>query len=263
MSATPSTRPRVAVFKLASCDGCQLQLLSLEDELLTLTEHVEIVHFAEATSNTDPHGDYDLAIVEGSVSTAAQLEELRSIRARSKQLLTIGACATSGGIQALRNWADVEAYKAIVYATPAYVDTLATSTAIAEHVAVDYELRGCPIDKRQLLEVITALLVVRRPQIRDESVCAECKRRGTVCVLVTSDEPCIGPVTHAGCGALCPSFARGCFGCYGPKEQAATSPLAARFRADGMIPAEALRRFRSFTGYAPAFKKESERHGDG
>jgi coenzyme F420-reducing hydrogenase gamma subunit len=253
-------RPRVGVFKLASCDGCQLQLLSLEDELLALTDALDVVHFPEASSRTDPHGTFDVALVEGSVSTPAQLEELRSLRARARKLVTIGACATAGGVQALRNFADHDAYRALVYPSPAYVASLATSTPVAAHVAVDVELRGCPIDKRQLLEALVALTVGRRPQIRDESVCAECKRRGVVCVLVASDEPCLGPVTHAGCGALCPAFARGCYGCFGPKEQAATEALTARFTRDGMVPAEALRRYRGFTGWADAFRRESERH---
>jgi coenzyme F420-reducing hydrogenase gamma subunit len=253
-------RPRVGVFKLASCDGCQLQVLSLEDELLELAEVFDIAHFPEASSRSEPHGAFDVALVEGSVSTPAQLEELRGLRARTRRLVTIGACATSGGIQALRNFADHDAYRSLVYPTPAYVASLATSTPVAAHVPVDFELRGCPIDKRQLLEVLLALVIGRRPQVRDEAVCSECKRRGVVCVLVASDEPCLGPVTHAGCGALCPAFARGCYGCFGPKERAATGPLADRFTADGMVRAEALRRFRAFTGWAEAFRAESERH---
>ncbi len=250
----------MGVFKLASCDGCQLTLLGCEDELLALAERVEIAHFPEATSRLDPHGTFDLVLVEGSVSAPFQRAELLSIRARAKKLVTIGACATSGGVQALRNGRDVKGFIASVYATPEYISTLDDSTPVSAHVPVDYELRGCPIDKRQLIEVLTALLVGRRPNIRDESVCMECKRQGNMCVLVTRDEPCLGPVTHAGCGALCPSFDRGCYGCFGPKEQAKTSALAARFQRDGMVPVELVRRFRGITAGAEAFKKEGERH---
>lgn len=260
MAEETRRRPRLGVFKLASCDGCQLQLLHCEDELLAIAGAIDIVNFAEATSRPDDGGELDLTLVEGSVSTPWQLEHLREIRARSRFLVTIGACATAGGIQALRNWRDVDEFVRVVYAEPSYIDTLATSTPVKENVAVDYELRGCPIDKGQLVEVITAFLVGRRPRVRDESVCMECKRRGTVCVLVTSDEPCLGPVTHAGCGALCPTYARGCYGCFGPKERAGTTSLAARFAADGMVPEERLRRFRGITGWAPAFRRESERH---
>jgi len=253
------SKPRVGVFKLASCDGCQLQLLSCEDELLALTGVIDIVFFAEATSRRDDGGPFDLTLVEGSISAQWQLDHLRQIRERSRFLVSIGACATAGGIQALRNFRDVDEYVRIVYANPDYIDTLATSTPISDHVNVDYELRGCPIDKGQLLEVITAFLVGRKPRVRNESVCMECKRRGNVCVLVTSDEPCLGPVTHAGCGALCPSYDRGCYGCFGPKERAGVRALSERLAADGMVSEERLRRFRSFTGWADAFREESER----
>lgn len=255
-------KPRIGVYKLASCDGCQLQILHAADSLLPLAGAVDIVRFAEASSRVDDEGPLDVALIEGSVSTEAQREELLHLRARSRALVTIGACATAGGIQALRNWRDVDEIVAQVYAEPAFIDTLADSTPIADHVPVDFALRGCPVDRGQLFEVITALLVGRSPSIRDEAVCLECKRRGTTCVLVTSDDPCLGPVTHAGCGALCPTFGRGCYGCFGPKERAATVPLAGRFAADGMVPEARLRRFRSFTGWAPAFRAESERHDE-
>lgn len=255
-------KPRLAVFKLASCDGCQLQLLDLEDELLAIAGAVDIAFFAEGTSREDDGEPFDVTLVEGSISAEWQREEILEIRERSRFLMTIGACATAGGIQTLRNFADVDEFVRIVYARPDYIDTLATSTPIADHVKVDYQLRGCPIDRYQLLEVITALLVGRAPGIRDESVCMECKRRGTVCVLVASDEPCLGPVTHAGCGALCPAYDRGCYGCFGPKERAATGALSRRFADDGMVPAERLRRFRGFTGWAPAFREQSEREDD-
>lgn len=251
-------KPRLAVLKLASCDGCQLQLLHCEDELLLLANRVETVLFNEATSRRDDGGPVDLTLVEGSVSTAEQLAQLRDIRQRSRYLVSIGACATAGGIQALRNFRDVDEFIRIVYAEPSYIDTLATSTPVADHVKVDFELRGCPIDKGQLLEVITAFLVGRKPAVRNESVCMECKRSGHECILVTRAEPCLGPVTHAGCGALCPGFNRGCYGCFGPKERAAASALAARFAADGMVPEERLRRFRGIAGWAKAFREASE-----
>jgi sulfhydrogenase subunit delta len=252
-------RPRLGVLKLASCDGCQLTLLGCEDELLALGDKVDIAHFPEASSRTDPHGRFDVVLVEGSVSAEWQREELLSMRARTKLLVTLGACATSGGVQALRNGRDIQEFVRAVYASPEYISTLEGSSPVSAHVAVDYELRGCPIDKRQLLEVLTALLVGRRPAIRDESVCMECKRRGNVCVLVAHGEPCLGPVVHAGCGALCPTFARGCYGCFGPKESPAIAALAARLRALGVAPSELVRRFRGISGAAPAFAEEAAR----
>ena len=209
-------RPRLAVFKFASCDGCQLSLLDCEDEILAVAGAVEIANFPEASSIM-LEGPYDLALVEGSITTAHDAERIKQVRAQSKVLVTIGACATSGGVQALRNFADVDGFIRAVYASPQYISTLATSTPIADHVPVDFELRGCPINKQQLVEVISAYLAGRKPQIASHSVCIECKRRGTTCVMVKGT-PCLGPVTHAGCGAICPAFARGCYGCYGPME---------------------------------------------
>ncbi len=254
------SRPRLGVFKLASCDGWQLTLLDCEDELLAVAGALEIVRFAEASSRADDGDPLDLTLIEGSVSTPEQLALVHRLRARSTRLVTIGACATAGGIQALRNWADSKEFLSVVYARPEYIDSLATSTPVAAHVPVDFELRGCPIAKEQLLELLTAMLAGRRPGIRNESVCMECKRLGNVCVTVARGEPCLGPVTHTGCGALCPSYDRRCYGCFGPRERANTGSLAAWFLREGMVPAEALRRFRGINGWSEAFRKESERH---
>ncbi len=236
-------------------------MLSLEDELLALAARVDIAYFAEASSVLDDSEPFDLTLIEGSVSTPEHAALVRELRARSRVLVTIGACATAGGIQALRNWADHREFLRVVYASPQYIDTLATSTPIAEHVSVDFELRGCPIDKGQLLELITAFLIGRKPAIRDESVCMECKRAGNVCVMVARGEPCLGPVTHAGCGALCPSYDRGCYTCFGPRENANTASMARWLsKEEAMSEDEIKRRFRSFTGWSGPFREESERH---
>ncbi|WP_199547244.1 oxidoreductase [Streptomyces sp. N35] len=246
------TAPTLAVFKLASCDGCQLTLLDCEDELLGLAGQVEIAHFLEASSAVRP-GPYDLALVEGSVTTTRDAERVREIRSASKHLVTVGACATAGGIQALRNFADVAEYRRTVYARPDYIETLATSTPVSAHVSVDFELRGCPIDKGQLLEVLTAFLSGRKPDIPDQSVCFACKRRGLVCVTVAHGTPCLGPVTHAGCGALCPAFGRGCYGCFGPQQDAALPVLVPLLRRDGLDERATTRLLRTFN--AAAFDK--------
>ena len=225
--------PTLAVWKFASCDGCQLTLLDCEDELLTLAGQVKIAHFLEASSSPEP-GPYDLSLVEGSITTRQDEQRIRQVREWSKALVTIGACATSGGIQALRNFGDVDEFRRAVYASPQYIDTLTTSTPISSHVPVDFELRGCPIDKRQLIEVISAFLIGRRPDIPDTSVCSECKRRGLTCVMVADGTPCLGPVTHAGCGALCPAVGRGCYGCFGPMTGANLPALSSQLRQCGM-----------------------------
>jgi coenzyme F420-reducing hydrogenase gamma subunit len=252
-------KPRLAVWKFASCDGCQLSLLDLEDELLEIAGAIEIAHFLEASRAT-MEGPYDLSLVEGSVTTPHDAQRILEVRRQSKFLVTIGACATAGGIQALRNFRNVEEFIAQVYARPDYIDTLATSTPISDHVRVDFELRGCPINKRQLFEVITAFLAGRRPGISSEAVCMECKRAGQVCVTVAHGTPCLGPVTHAGCGALCPGYHRGCYGCYGPKETPNTASLSRRLHDLGMDARSIRRIYRNFNANAPEFREESERH---
>jgi coenzyme F420-reducing hydrogenase gamma subunit len=259
MTMQRDDRPKLAVWKLASCDGCQLSLLDLEDELLAIAERLDIAYFMEASAATVA-GPYDLSLVEGSITTPADAARILEIRRASRRLVTIGACATAGGIQALRNFQDVRGFLSLVYARPEFITTLATSTPIAAHVAVDFELQGCPIDKRQLLEVLSAFLAGRRPAIGNYGVCVECKRRGNVCVMVSRGVPCLGPVTHAGCGALCPTYLRGCYGCFGPAESPNPPSLAGACAECGIDEAGLVRAFRTFNASAPAFRAESERH---
>ena len=251
-------RPKVAVWKFASCDGCQLTLLNCEEELLAVAGEVEIAYFLEA-SRAVVRGPYDLSLVEGSISTPHDAARIQQVRRVSRVLVTIGACATAGGIQALRNFADVEAWRALVYAHPDYVETLATSTPVAALVAVDFELRGCPINKGQLVEVLTAFLHRRRPAIPTGSVCLECKRRGTVCVMVAAGTPCLGPITQAGCGAICPAYQRGCYGCFGPMETPNATALADWWKHLGVPDGDIARALRTFNAWAEPFRTESER----
>jgi coenzyme F420-reducing hydrogenase gamma subunit len=251
-------KPKLAVWKFASCDGCQLSVLSCEDELLALAERITIAYFPEASSAVI-RGPYDLSLVEGSITTPHDAERIRKIRAESRSLVTLGACATAGGIQALRNFRDVKEFMSIVYARPEYISTLEKSTAIAAHVKVDFELRGCPVNKVQLVEVISAFLQRRAPAVPPHSVCLDCKRKGIVCVMVARGVPCMGPVTHTGCGVLCPSYTRGCYGCFGPKENPNTQSLAEWFVGLGDSRESVMRAFRTFNSDAPAFREESER----
>ncbi|HEY3413777.1 MAG TPA: oxidoreductase [Armatimonadota bacterium] len=254
-----SSKPKLAVWKFASCDGCQLSLLDCEDELLAVAGAVDIANFPEA-SRTVVKGPYDVSLVEGSITTPHDAERIHHVRRNSRYLITIGACATAGGIQALRNFSDVKAYTRYVYASPQYIETLNKSTPIRDHVFVDFELRGCPISKAQLVEVISALLNGRKPNTPTHSVCLECKMAGTVCVMVAQGLPCLGPVTQAGCGALCPSYRRPCYGCFGPKETPNTAALAAGWTELGAGDPEIVRAFRSFNACAEDFRRESEAH---
>ncbi|MFV2063687.1 MAG: oxidoreductase [Chloroflexota bacterium] len=261
------TKPiRVGIVKFASCDGCQLAFLALGPVLLDLGAKYSIVEFAEASSNRSPDGPFDILFVEGSISTDEQLHHIRHLRARAELLVTIGACATSGGIQALRAWAGndggIDSFIDAVYATPDFVDTLALSTPVADHVQVDAELRGCPIDNDQLLELLTAVSIGRRPQLPDEAVCVACKRSGRICVMVSRGEPCLGPIIATGCNALCPLMARGCYGCFGPRESANGLSLATWFGDElGLSDGEVAARFAGFTGWAPEMREVIDAKG--
>jgi coenzyme F420-reducing hydrogenase gamma subunit len=257
MNSNGRAKPKIAVFKFASCDGCQLSLLDAEDELLPVAGAVDIVYFPEA-SRSMLKGPYDVGLVEGSITTHHDAERIQQVRRQCRTLITIGACATAGGIQALRNSQDVDEFIRVVYATPQFISTLKLSTPIAEHVPVDFELRGCPINKHQLVEVISATLAGRKPNIPTHSVCIECKRRGNVCIAVAEGVPCLGPVTQAGCGAICPSFNRGCYGCYGPMESPNTQSVSSQFRILGQNDQQIARAFRGFNAWAWQFRKASE-----
>jgi coenzyme F420-reducing hydrogenase gamma subunit len=253
----PTPKPTVAVYKFSSCDGCQLSLLNMEDELLDLANTVEIAFFLEATGASQP-GPYDIAFIEGSITTEHEAERIKEIRTQAKILIALGTCATAGGIQALRNFADANEYAKIVYDHPEFLHYLKTSKPISEYVKVDMELWGCPVNKTQVIEVIVALLNNRKPNLPVYPVCLECKRRGTICVLVDKGIPCMGPGTVAGCGALCPAYGRGCYGCFGPANQMNIESLSEITQRLERYPGEALRLFRGVSGYAPSFRTTAD-----
>ena len=250
-------KPKLAVWKFSSCDGCQLSILDCENELLSVAEEVDVSYFLEASSAVTK-GPYDVSLVEGSVSTPHDLKRIQKVRRESKVVVTIGACATAGGIQALRNFKDVKDFISLVYAKPEYIESLDHSTPISEHIRVDFELRGCPINKLQLVELIAATLNARKPNIPTYSVCMECKIRGNTCIMVSKGIPCLGPVTQVGCGAICPSYSRGCYACFGPKETPNPESMTSWFRRLNMKEEDILRAYRTFNTHAEAFRKESE-----
>ena len=257
MVTRKTKKPTLAVYKFSSCDGCQLSILNLEDELLDLVEVVEIAYFLEARRQTLP-GPYDIALVEGSVSTEDEIERIKDIRRNAGILVAFGTCATAGGVQALRNFNDVEAFTEIVYEHPEYIEALPTSTRIADHVKVDLELWGCPVNKREILEVLVATLQQRRPNLAQYSLCLECKRKGIPCVTVAYGMPCLGPIVRSGCGVLCPSNGRGCYGCFGPLDTAEVEAFIPVLKAHQRYPGEAVRLLRTISGNAPIFIDAAE-----
>jgi len=253
-----SERPRLGVFKLTSCDGCQLSILNLDEQLLELTERFDIAYFPEASSRLED-GPYDVALVEGSISTRHEIERIQRIRDGAAQLITIGACATAGGIQALRNVANVAAWRDQLYPHPEWIDALERSTPVSEHVPVDYEIHGCPVDQMQVVRVLSRALLGATPDLSGASVCFECKRKGNVCIMVSQQVPCMGPVTRAGCGAICPSMGRDCYACFGPTDDPNVESLASRFSELGLRRRNVARRFRGITGNDPEFRRIANR----
>lgn len=250
-------KPRLAVFKFASCDGCQLSLLDAEDELLAVCDLVDLAHFAEASSDLQA-GPYDVALVEGSITTTEDAERIQRVRRDCRFLMTIGACATAGGIQALRQWGQIDDWVSRVYPSPEFINTLGSSTPIKAHVMVDFELHGCPVNHHQLVDVLVAIAEGRQPRIPSHSVCLDCKLRGSVCHVVTKGIPCLGPITQSGCGAICPAFNRGCYGCFGPSEPANTTPLLNRFQSLGNTTGQLVPLLRNFNAAASALEKAAD-----
>ena len=240
-------KPKVAFFDFTSCEGCQLQKLNCEDEILDILGAVEVVNFREATSVR--RDDYDIAFIEGSISTPTCVERIKKIRENAKVLVTLGACASTGGLNMLKNFQPLDKVREYVYGDKAgYFDTLPVRP-VDQVVKVDYKVYGCPMDKADYLSVVKALLSGREPKLAKYPVCVECKMRENAC-RYDFNETCLGPVTRAGCGARCPSNNFICFGCRGlvdnPKTDASNDVLKDR----GLSAQDVLRKYRLFYGYS-------------
>ncbi len=253
---TEMVKPRIAVHKFSSCDGCQLAFLNAGPALLELAELTDIVYFAEAGS-LEREVEIDIAFVEGSISTPQDLTRIKAIRENSAYLITIGACATTGGLQGLRNLyaSNTRDWTGAIYARPEFIETLDESQPVSSHVKVDLELWGCPVSTQQIMTALRALLFGVTPGDDRDKICMECKRRHNVCVLITKAAPCMGPVTRTGCGAICPAYGRDCYACYGPAENINAEALATCFEGLGLLPQDIARRFHFINCNAPNFKQ--------
>ncbi|MEN6333290.1 MAG: hypothetical protein ABFE01_03460 [Phycisphaerales bacterium] len=208
-------KPKIAIFDFACCEGCQLQIVNLEEEILSLLGGADVVEWREAMS--EKSDEYDIAVIEGSITRLEDEERLKLIRSRAKVLIALGACATIGGINKLKNnFDDLDEVKKCVYGRAASKPHLHTglTKAVDEVVQVDYYVQGCPIDRKEFTYIVRSLLMGKKPEIPDYPVCVECKAKGNPC-LWQYDQVCLGPVIRAGCGARCPSNGFRCFGCRG------------------------------------------------
>ena len=209
------TKPRIAIFDFACCEGCQLQLVNLEEELLDLIGVADVVEWREALS--EKADEYDIAIIEGSITRIEDEERLKLIRSRAKVLIAMGACATLGGVNKLKNnFDDLEEVKKCVYGRDAGRSHLATqpTRSVGEVVQVDYCVQGCPIDRTEFTYIVRSLVMGKTPEIPNHPVCVECKAKGNPC-LWEYGQICLGPIILSGCGARCPSNGFRCFGCRG------------------------------------------------
>jgi coenzyme F420-reducing hydrogenase gamma subunit len=253
------SKPKVAVYKFSSCSGCQQVIINCEDELLDLAAVLDIAYFPEAKRENIP-GPYDIGLVEGAISSPEEVHKIKQAREDCGLLIAMGSCAVYGGLPALKNWNSLDQIKQAVYEQPQVIDTLETAMGIDSYVKVDAVLKGCPINKDELFELITSALIGRKPSLRAHSVCIECKLYENNCQLISKDQMCMGPVTSAGCGALCPGNNRPCFGCYGPMSDANASSLGEIFKEHGLRDSDIVRMFRKFTSNADAFRKEAEHY---
>ena len=254
------TRPSIAVHKFSSCDGCQLAFLNAGEDLLELAGLVDIRHFLEA-GVADEDATVDIAFVEGSISTGEEVKRIQRVRANSRMVVTLGACATAGGLQALRNLdGSNDEWKQAVYAQPEFIGTLEHAEPVANHIKVDFALWGCPVNGRQVLAAVRQMLFGVAPLDPHDKLCLECKRQRAVCVMVAEGKPCMGPVTRTGCGALCPRFGRDCYACFGPAENSNTVAMTRRLEGLGLPPSDIARRFLFINSHAPGFLEAGLQH---
>jgi len=236
-------KPRVAFFSLACCEGCQLQVLNCEEELLDLLNIIDIVKFREAM--TESSDDYDIAFIEGTVTRPYDAERVKKIRERAKVLVALGACAATGGVNMIKNSQDLEDVRKYVYGKKWQVHDTYAARPLEAVVKVDYSIHGCPIDRQDFLEIVKSLVLGRTPNSPKYAVCVECRLKENVCVL-DKDMPCLGPVTRAGCDALCPSMGNSCEGCRGLVENPNVEATKDFLADKGLAVDDILRQFSLF-----------------
>jgi len=244
-------KPRVGIFKYTGCAGCQFQIIHFIERLNEVLGAIDIVYGKMETDSDAEEGPFDIALIEGAITEAEQADQLKKVRRNSKYLVPIGSCAVNGGIPAIKNMTPELEVEARVYEDISPVHSM-KAHAIGEYVVVDAVLRGCPAGERDLYELVTSLLLDKKPNMVEHCVCVECKMKGNPCILLTENQPCMGPVTNGGCGAMCPSNGRACYGCWGPMYNANSTALAVKFEQMGLPPDEIIRRFSMF-GY-PTFE---------
>ncbi len=239
-------KPKIAFFDFTSCEGCQLNKLNLENELPDILRHVELVEFREAMDDKADY--YDIAFIEGSLSTPSCINRIHDIRRRSNILVALGACATIGGINSMKNLQPIETVRETVYGEEKYRFPTLPAIPVSAVVKVDYEIRGCPMSIPEFLRVLKALLMGKAPNLPDSAVCVECKLRENEC-LYDRGIVCLGPVTVGGCEAICPSFGQFCTGCRGLVPNPNKDAMLDILTQHGLSLEDAQKRFLLFNSY--------------
>jgi sulfhydrogenase subunit delta len=247
------SKPRVAVFKFTSCSGCQLEILNLENDLLDVLNLIDLTYFPMA-SRSYSQGPFDIGLVEGAITTPEEIEAIKDVRKQIKTLIALGTCACYGGLPSMKNWQTERESAEKVYDNPSVIHSV-KAYGIDEYVKVDAYLKGCPINKDELVEFIKGACLDIKPYLRPHSVCVECRLKENPCLFITKGKVCLGPVTSAGCNALCPTLNRPCEGCRGPANDPNVPSLARTMAEYGLTQEEVQRKFRKYAGETQDFKK--------
>jgi sulfhydrogenase subunit delta len=254
MIGNANGKKRLGFFKYSCCAGCEFQTFYFQNHLPETLAAFDIVYARMVSSGGTPEGPFDLALVEGTITESWQVDELKKIRKRSRLLFAIGACAVNGGIPAIKATLPELMAEEAVYRDLSKIHSIRPHPVHA-YVPVDGMIRGCPPGERDLYEALSSVLIGKKPSFLEYSVCMECKRRNNICVLIAYKMPCMGPVTNAGCGALCPSFRRACYSCFGGMQQANAGALAREFRRLGLSDDDVRRRFTLFDADTSEFRR--------
>jgi sulfhydrogenase subunit delta len=254
-------KPKLGFFKYSCCAGCEFQFMYFQKYVPETLTGFDFVYARMMKSGGNPDGPFDVALVEGTITESWQADELKKIREQSRLLFAIGTCAIDGGIPAIKaTIPEIEAERK-VYKKLSSVHSIRPH-AIDAYVKVDGYIRGCPPGERDLYEALSSVLAGKKPDFLEYSVCIECKLKGNICVLVAYAMPCMGPVTNAGCGALCPSMNRACYSCFGPMKQANGPALAKKFKMMGLPKDDIVRKFTEFGAGTIEFRRAIEAYED-
>lgn len=207
-----SPKPRVAFFDFTDCEGCQLQIANMGDKLFDILEHIEIVNFREIASESGE--DYDIAFVEGSITTDNDIKRIKKIREKAKIIIALGSCASIGGINSIKNTESLDLAKKRVYGDKADLINTLRTMPLHEVIKVDYTINGCPVYIPEVLTVVKSILLGKPYIVPNYPVCIECKMNENVC-RYEKDEECLGPMTRGGCNSWCINNGNKCYGCRG------------------------------------------------